>query len=143
MLSVEDTELPPKTSKQEIIKPSQTSMQDMKPTTSPQALQTRLNEVERISSLPCMAVRERKLYPETVSSARHREDPVDENYAHIQRKTMSSDHYQKKKPITLKTEKPKFHLGSVSKSYNGNHGSLSNDISFHYFVLFVFVLHHD
>ncbi|KAK7344154.1 hypothetical protein VNO77_13471 [Canavalia gladiata] len=119
-LSVEDTEIPPKTFRQEMIKSSRTSMEDMKPTTSSQALQTRLTDVERISSLPCMAARDRKLYPENAPSAGYCEDPTDEPCnPHIRRKNISSDHYQKEH-MKPRTEKLKLHLGPVSTSSDGS-----------------------
>lgn len=139
VFSVEDTEIPPKTSKQEISNPSQISIGDMKPTTSSQSLQRRLSEVEKISNLPCMAARDRKSYPEKASSAGHFEDPIDEpNCPRIQRKHMPSDHYQKE-PMTPRTEKPNIQLGPVSTSSRGNHGSLSNYMSFTLLVLFLFL----
>ncbi|TKY52093.1 Histone-lysine N-methyltransferase SUVR4 [Spatholobus suberectus] len=123
-LSVEDTEIPPKTFKQEIIKPFKTSIGDMEPTTSSQAFQTKLSEVERISSLPCMAARDRKLHPEKASAAGHCEDSIDKpSNPHIHRKNISSDRHQKEL-MTPRTEKPKLHLGPVSTSYKG-----SSDVS--------------
>ncbi|CAJ1976272.1 unnamed protein product [Sphenostylis stenocarpa] len=119
-LSVEDAEIPPKAYKQKITKPFQTSIGDMEPTTSSQALQTTLSGVERISTLPDMAIREKKLHHETASASRHREDPIDESRnPRIQRKNMSSDNH-KKELMTARTEKPKLHLGPVSTSYNGS-----------------------
>ncbi|KAJ1409359.1 WIYLD domain [Sesbania bispinosa] len=123
VLYVKDTEIPPKTFKQEIVKPSQTSMGDMKPCS--QTLQTRLSEVEQISNSPCMAARDRKSYPEIASSTSHCQDPIEEpSSPHIQRKNMSRDH-QKKKLVKLRIEKPKFHLGPGSTS-NGGSSDASN-----------------
>ena len=141
VFSVEDTEVPPKTSKQGIVKPSQTSTGDMKPTTSSQALQTRSSEVEIISNLPCTDARDRKLYPEKAASAGHCEDPIDESSCpHIQRKYMPSDHYEKEL-IKPKTKKPKLHLGPVSSCFKGNyHDSIYNSMSLTLVVLFCFVL---
>ncbi|GAU21877.1 hypothetical protein TSUD_33740 [Trifolium subterraneum] len=115
VLSVEETGIPPKTVKQETMKPSQISRQDMKSATS--SHQRRLSDEKRISSLPYMTARDRKSYLVAAPSAGHHEDPIDEpSNPCIQRKNMSSDHYQKKL-ITSGTEKPKFQ--SVSTSYNG------------------------
>ncbi|XP_061371348.1 probable inactive histone-lysine N-methyltransferase SUVR2 [Gastrolobium bilobum] len=125
-LSVEDNAVPRKTIKQKISKPSQTSMGDMKPKTSSQALQTRLGEVEMISNLPCMAVTNRKLYPKKASSAVHCENPIDgPSSSHVQRRNLSSDHYQE--VVTPKIKKPKLLLGPNSTSYRGpSHASNGN-----------------
>ncbi|XP_073223001.1 probable inactive histone-lysine N-methyltransferase SUVR2 isoform X2 [Cicer arietinum] len=132
VLSVEDTEIRPKTFKHETIKPSQISRQDMKPTASSQALQRRLSDQERISSLPCMAARDKKYCPGEASSAGHCKDPIDEpRHPCIQRKILSSDHYQKK-ITTSGTEKPKLHLGSVSRSCNGSPDASNGNLSVKY-----------
>ncbi|RDY01251.1 Histone-lysine N-methyltransferase SUVR4, partial [Mucuna pruriens] len=117
-LSVQDPDMPPKTFKQEVIKPSQTSIGDMEPTTSSQALQTLSSEVEMFSTLPCTAARDRKLGPEKTSAAGHCEDPIDEpSNPHIRRKNISSNRHQNELMIP-RAEKPKLHLGPASTSYN-------------------------
>lgn len=119
-LSIEDTEIPPNVFKQKIIKPSQTSIGHMEPTTSSQALQTVSSKVDGISTLPCMAARDRKLHRGKASAAGHCEDPIDEpSNPRVQRKNISNDHQQKELMIP-RTEKLKLHLGPVSTSYNGN-----------------------
>jgi len=111
VLSVEDTGIPPKTFKQETMKPSQISRQDMKVTTNSQAF---------------MVVRDRKIYPGAASSEGRCKDPIDgPSHPSIQRKNMSSD--QKKMKVSG-NDKPKFHTGSVSTSCNGNHDRLSNNV---------------
>ncbi|KAH1138615.1 hypothetical protein AAZX31_10G156200 [Glycine max] len=117
-LSIEDTEIPPNVFKQKIIKPSQTSIGHMEPTTSSQALQTVSSKVDGISTLPCMAARDRKLHRGKASAAGHCEDPIVEtSNPRIQRENISSDHHQKEL-MTPRTEKLKLHLGPVSTSYN-------------------------
>lgn len=119
-LSVEDSEITPNAFKQKIIKSSQTSIVHMKPTSSSQALQRMSSEVERISTLPCMPARDRKLHRGKASAAGHCEDPIDEpSNPRVQRKNISNDHQQKELMIP-RTEKLKLHLGPVSTSYNGN-----------------------
>jgi hypothetical protein len=124
VLSVEEAGIPPKTFKQETMIPSQTSRQDKKSATSSHEFQRRSDDKRTLSFH--MTARDIKSYPGTSSSAgHHHEDQIDEpTNPCIQRKIMSSDHYQKNL-ITSGTEKPKFHLGSVSTSYNGNHDRLS------------------
>ncbi|KAH1192043.1 Histone-lysine N-methyltransferase SUVR4 [Glycine max] len=119
-LSVEDSEITPNAFKQKIIKSSQTSIVHMKPTSSSQALQRMSSEVERISTLPCMPARDRKLHRGKASAAGHCEDPIDEpSNPRVQRKNISNDHQQKELMIP-RTEKLKLHLGPVSTSYNGS-----------------------
>ncbi|KAL1294300.1 hypothetical protein AAHE18_19G132600 [Arachis hypogaea] len=115
MISVEDNEILSKTSKKEIIRPSQASKEDIKLTNSSQPLQTRLSEVEIISSLSCMDARDsRKLCHENAASAGHCGDYFDgSSRSHIQKIHMSSDRYEKEL-IILKAKKPKLHLGPVS-----------------------------
>ncbi|XP_027367291.1 probable inactive histone-lysine N-methyltransferase SUVR2 [Abrus precatorius] len=128
VLSIEDTEIPPQTFKQENIKPSQTSTRDMKPTTSSKVLQTTLSDEERFSSLPSMAARDRKYYPEKASSAGHCEDPINEaGNSHVKRKNISNVLYQKEL-MTPRTEKPKLHLGPSSISYNGSSNALKGNL---------------
>jgi hypothetical protein len=120
VLSVEDTGIPPKTFKQETMKPSQISRQDMNPTTSSQAF---------------MDAIDRKIYSGAASSAGHCKDPIDgPSHPSIQRKNMSSD----QKIKVSGNDKPKFHPGSVSTSCNGNHDRLSNNVF--YFFSFVVTL---
>ncbi|XP_061340510.1 histone-lysine N-methyltransferase SUVR4-like [Gastrolobium bilobum] len=96
MLYAEDNKTPPKTSQQEITEPSQTLVQDIKPVTSSDASHKMLSEVENISLFPCVAAKDRKSYPQKVSSTGH------------------SGHYEKEivKPRTKK---------GLSEASNGNH----------------------
>ena len=88
VLSVEDTGIPPKTFKQETMKPSQISRQDMKLTANSQAF---------------MAARDRKIYPGAASSEGRCKDPIDgPSHPSIQRKNMSSD--QNKIKVSLLDE---------------------------------------
>ncbi|RYR38904.1 hypothetical protein Ahy_A09g044210 [Arachis hypogaea] len=120
MISVVDNEILSKTSKKKIIKPSQASKEDMKLANSSQPLQTRLSEVEIISSLSCMDARDsKKLCHENAASARDCGDSFDgSSRSHIQKIHMSSNRYEKEL-IILKAKKPKLHLEPVSSHLKG------------------------
>ncbi|KAL2325326.1 hypothetical protein Fmac_024384 [Flemingia macrophylla] len=123
-LSEEKTKIHSRTFKQEIVKPSRSSIGDIEATSSSQTVHTMLSEVERISPLPCMAARDGKLHIENVSAARHCKDLIDKaSNPHMRSKNISSNHRQKEF-MAPRTQKHKLHIGPVSMSYYG-----SSDVS--------------
>nr|KYP42741.1 Histone-lysine N-methyltransferase SUVR4 [Cajanus cajan] len=98
MLREEDNKISPKSFEQNSIEPSQTFMEDIMAKTSSQASHTSTSsEVEKISTLPHVAAKDRKSYPhEKASSAGH------------------SGHFEKE-IVKPRNKKPKLQLTSTNR----------------------------